>query len=189
MAERNPRQPVVDLIGAIAAKIADGTLPRQEFRTFWGGPGTGRQCRGCGLPIPADETEVELALLGAVRLRLHQRCFNVWQRECRRPQPEINGGSAPSPWTLFFELDVARRASWNRSAEIEWNAATAETMLEGARVRARSRAAQAKAVRLLARSRELRADTAALALATAGRAMPAQVFDASDARLPSSSPA
>jgi hypothetical protein len=63
------------------AKLAVGALPNVQVTKLWAGWGTGDICDGCDAPITDNEVENEIELAGAVLLRLHQRCFSIWQYE------------------------------------------------------------------------------------------------------------
>ena len=56
-----------DLLHGIRQKILDGTLPKQNCRMTWYGPGTGGICVACERPIVTDDVEVECDLPNGVR--------------------------------------------------------------------------------------------------------------------------
>jgi hypothetical protein len=44
--------------------------------------GAGRICRGCDLPIKAQETQMEIELPDGRRVVLHRPCYAVWLELC-----------------------------------------------------------------------------------------------------------
>ena len=78
------RRPLEKIAAVILAKLTLGELPRLRVEKVWAGASTGTQCYGCDEPIKPKEIEVEVDLAGALRLRLHERCFRVWQQELER---------------------------------------------------------------------------------------------------------
>lgn len=67
----------------IREKIIAGTLPGAPAVTVWAGMGNGRACSGCGEPIRAKDTEIELEMsTGRQTIRLHRDCFTIWREEC-----------------------------------------------------------------------------------------------------------
>src|SRR2546425_2449752 len=95
MPESKSRAQVVALV---LARIADGCLPNIEIRQVWAGWGGGRTCNGCEQPITTTEIEDEVELGGAVVLRLHRRCFTIWQEALEKPAREIRGGGGLRAW-------------------------------------------------------------------------------------------
>ena len=93
----------------------------------------------CDQSISRIEVEHEVDVPDGSRLRFHRTCLMVWQKDVAVPRREISGGSAPSPWTLLFDLHIARRAARDRAAYHELRAAIAETRLWAGATRARSR--------------------------------------------------
>jgi len=63
----------------IRAKIAAGLLPRELPARMWVGPGLGKTCDGCGLPITSDQRECEFEPPGSATIRLHRDCLQAWQ--------------------------------------------------------------------------------------------------------------
>ena len=63
----------------ILTKLAGGALPSVRVSRVWARSGTGSTCDGCDADIAASEVEYEIELAGAVVLRLHPRCFWIWQ--------------------------------------------------------------------------------------------------------------
>ena len=129
------------ITSAVRAKLMTGTLPRiDDGQKVWVRLGKGLLCSACDQPIDGGEVEHEVDPTGnGTGLRFHRTCLNVWQREVGRGGREIAGGSAASPWTLFFDVRLARRAAGDRAAYGEFRAATAEGWLIVADTRARSR--------------------------------------------------
>jgi hypothetical protein len=65
----------------LRAKIRSGTLPSDACAVTWFGPGTGRLCRACDLPVRSDEIEVECDLpSGEKGVRFHRDCYDAWDR-------------------------------------------------------------------------------------------------------------
>jgi hypothetical protein len=65
----------------IRQKILDGTLPKQNCRMTWYGPGTRGICVACERPIVADDVEVECDLPAGGIIRLHRWCYDIWAAE------------------------------------------------------------------------------------------------------------
>ena len=90
--------PNAEILRLILSKIADGVLPSVRVEKVWAGYGTGHPCYGCDQPIDGTDVETEINLAGALLLRLHQRCFAIWQQEL-----EIRGGTARASATSARE--------------------------------------------------------------------------------------
>jgi len=154
--QRGPGKPAVKIAPAppdgivllIRSKLAAGTLPRVDAAKLWAGPGRGDACAGCDQPITRAEIEHEVDVPARGALRFHRNCLGIWQAQVARDGHEIRGGSAASPWTLLFDLEIARRAASDRAAHRELLAASAESCAMAAEGRARSG-------RVRARTREL----------------------------------
>ena len=132
--------PVEDgLTTVIRGKLSTGELPAIEAHKVWAGLGKDVACSGCGQIIARTDVQHDVCLPSEMELHFHRNCFAVWQRVVGKPTREIRGGSAPSPWTLFFDLGIARRAVYDRAAHAERRAATAETLLWSCALRERSR--------------------------------------------------
>lgn len=69
------------LLAGIRQKILTGTLPKENCRMTWYGPGTGGVCVACDLPIAADDSEVECDVPNGGTIRLHRRCYDIWTAE------------------------------------------------------------------------------------------------------------
>jgi hypothetical protein len=129
------------IVMLIRGKLASGVLPRTKPVRVWGSMSARRSpCAACGERI-VDEAEYELEFADSVNHVLHRVCYGIWDRE-RAKSPPIEGGSAPSPWTLFFDLAVARRAADDRRAFAEMLAASSEAVA----VAAAGRTARARTV-------------------------------------------
>ena len=135
------------ITSGVQAKLAAGTLPRMEVQKVWTGLGTGLACSGCDHTITPTEIEQAVDVNGRSGLRFHRNCLSIWQREVVSPHREIAGGSAASPWTLLFDLHVARRAGRDRAAYEEFRAAIAEAWLMAADTQAHSRRVRAERFR------------------------------------------
>ena len=50
------------------------------------GPGSGKRCLACGLPVVFTQSEydAEYEHDGTHHLNLHRACYVIWQAECRR---------------------------------------------------------------------------------------------------------
>jgi hypothetical protein len=72
---------VIEITALVNAKIAAGLLPAIHIRKVWVGDGTGIRCECCEQHTSASVQEVEIDLSGTVRLRMHRRCYNIWQAE------------------------------------------------------------------------------------------------------------
>ena len=69
------------LLDGIRQKILDGTLPKQNCRMTWYGPGTGGICVACERAIGPEEVEVECDLPSGGTIRLHRGCYDIWAQE------------------------------------------------------------------------------------------------------------
>jgi hypothetical protein len=131
------------ITSAVRAKLMAGALPRLDVQKVWAGLGKDAPCSGCDQRITRSEVEHEVYIGDGSSLRFHRTCLSVWQREVARDGDEnrrqIAGGSAPSPWTLFFDLHIARDAHRSRAAYEELRAATAEGWLIASETMTRSR--------------------------------------------------
>jgi hypothetical protein len=58
-----------------------GVIPCDEPEELWAGRGLGARCIVCEQAIPATTVEYEVELAGQT-LRLHRRCYELWQEEC-----------------------------------------------------------------------------------------------------------
>src|SRR5439155_18041285 len=101
--------------------------------------GTGLACSGCDHTNTPTEIGQAVDVNGRSGLRFHRNRLGNWQRGVVRPHREIAGGSAAAPWTLLFDLHVARRAGRDRAAYEEFRAAIAEAWLMPAETQAHSR--------------------------------------------------
>ena len=113
---------------AIRIKLKAGMLPVVEPRKVWAGLGKELACNGCSRVIASTDVEYDVDRPGGGALRFHRNCLDVWQREVGKRAREIGGGSAALPWTLFFDLHIARRAAHDRAAHDECRTATAEVV-------------------------------------------------------------
>lgn len=67
-----------DLTAVIRVKVASGRLPRECPPKMWVGPGSGKACDGCDLPITHDQREYEFDPTGWPTIRLHLECVEIW---------------------------------------------------------------------------------------------------------------
>jgi hypothetical protein len=65
----------------IVERLASGLLPWVDCQMTWWGPGKGRACAACGLPIVATDIECECDLPDGTTIRFHRWCFDVWDGE------------------------------------------------------------------------------------------------------------
>jgi len=70
-----------DVVAVIRAKIAAGSLPCERPATMWVGPGSGKICDGCELPISSEQREYEFGPPGRSTIRLHAECLEIWHIE------------------------------------------------------------------------------------------------------------
>jgi hypothetical protein len=156
-----------DVANAIRDRIAAGVLPPpvngNGNGTVWAGQGSGRTCDGCERPIPSSAVECGINA-GTRTLRFHRACLVAWQAQVRMAPPAIGGGSAASPWTVVFDLGVAKDVCQASSAYEELVLAGAETRAMCQAARERSAAARAATRRLRQGARCLRASSAAVTL-------------------------
>lgn len=84
-----------DLRPIARKRIANGKLPGQLSKRFWGGFGIGRPCSLCEERIQSDdfEYEVEPMEVALPTLRFHRVCHYAWQRECDRLKRKPGGMS------------------------------------------------------------------------------------------------
>jgi hypothetical protein len=65
----------------IREKIRSGSLPADPCAVTWFGPGIGKPCRVCSLPVRSNEIEVECDLpSGEKGVRFHRDCFDAWEQ-------------------------------------------------------------------------------------------------------------
>ena len=70
----------------IRQKLADRRLPHDSIPRVWGGPSDGETCNACGESVTKPALIMEgIALGGTAPLRLHVRCFYMWDGERRGP--------------------------------------------------------------------------------------------------------
>ena len=134
----------------IRERLASGGLPSVAPSKVWGSiDGKSGACAGCGEKLDGG-TEYEVEFAGTVSVRFHRVCYGIWEEERLKLKPGIAGGSAASPWTLFFDERVADRALFD-------DAALEEMLLASAEARAASEAGRARAIQARAQSAGLRA--------------------------------
>lgn len=70
----------------IAALVQDGGLPLIVQTEVTAGPGSGKQCLACGLPVIFTQAQydAEYERDGVQHLNLHRACYVIWQTECRK---------------------------------------------------------------------------------------------------------
>jgi hypothetical protein len=78
---------LVELLRKRARERLDaGQLPTQLPKRSFAGRGSGNLCCLCNAPIVAPDIELELDFdtpgeLGSVTIRLHARCYDIWDAE------------------------------------------------------------------------------------------------------------
>jgi hypothetical protein len=72
---------IIEITALVKAKIAAGVLPAIHIGKIWVGDGTGIRCDCCGQNTSPSVQEVDIDLSGTVTLRMHRRCYDVWQAE------------------------------------------------------------------------------------------------------------
>ena len=65
----------------IREKLAEGFLPKDFLLRVFGKPSTGQACDACESTTPTEELEIEGNLAKGGTVRLHVRCFTIWQKE------------------------------------------------------------------------------------------------------------
>jgi len=133
----------------IRSKLAAGTLSLDRVGKVWVRLGKGDACSACEQPINTGQTEHEIDGLGGATFVFHRNCLDLWQSEVTKCGPEIGGGSAASPWTVFFDVRIARRAARDRAMHQALLAASAESCAMAATTRARSARTRARTTKLL----------------------------------------
>jgi hypothetical protein len=69
------------LTHAIRQRIRAGTLPKQDCRMTWYGPGRQSLCKACDQPVRPEDVEVECDLPTGGTIIFHQSCYEVWSHE------------------------------------------------------------------------------------------------------------
>ena len=134
----------------IRERLASGGLPSVAPSKVWGSiDGKSGACAGCGEKLDGG-TEYEVEFAGTVSVRFHRVCYGIWEEERLKLKPGIAGGSAASPWTLFFDERVAWRAGHDKAAVEEMLGASAEVRAASAVSRDRSARARDCSVTLQA---------------------------------------
>ncbi len=59
-------------------KLQSGALPREPFVKTWRGPGTGKPCDVCEVPITPIDHEVEGDCVDGGVIRFHTACYDAW---------------------------------------------------------------------------------------------------------------
>jgi hypothetical protein len=69
----------------IRRKIRNRRLPNDGIRAAWSTPSDGETCDACDTVLTQDQLLMEAVLLGGKRsIRMHIRCFQIWDLEKRR---------------------------------------------------------------------------------------------------------
>lgn len=69
----------------IRAKLTDGRLPHDSIPRMWGGPGANEWCDACEETITKEQWVMEGIGAKGGGLRLHVRCFHLWDSERQVP--------------------------------------------------------------------------------------------------------
>jgi hypothetical protein len=79
----------------IRRKLQSGRLPYDGIRTVWSTPSDGETCDACDTVLTRNQLLMEAVLLGLGKrsIRMHVRCFQMWDFEKRRTfKPNAAGG-------------------------------------------------------------------------------------------------
>lgn len=73
----------------IRRKLAEGLLPQNSIRRFWGGPSDGEECDACEEIIDGADLVMEAISTSTNEgLQLHVECFYFWDLEREVPGRE-----------------------------------------------------------------------------------------------------
>jgi hypothetical protein len=72
--------------GAISRELIHGRLigrllPRVQAVDVWDGPGDGRPCDGCALPVTTLQRAIEAVASRWLSMYCHAQCFDIWESE------------------------------------------------------------------------------------------------------------
>jgi hypothetical protein len=67
----------------IRRRLVGRLLPRVYAVDVWDGPGDGRSCDGCALPVTNRQHAVEAIASRWLSMYCHARCFDIWESERR----------------------------------------------------------------------------------------------------------
>jgi hypothetical protein len=69
----------------IRRKLQNRRLPHDGIRTAWSTPSDGETCDACDTVLTKDQLLMEAVLLGlgTRSIRMHIRCFQIWDQERR----------------------------------------------------------------------------------------------------------
>jgi len=70
----------------IRRKLQSGRLPHDGIRTVWSTPSDGETCDACDTALTMNQLLMEAVPLGLSKrsVRMHVRCFKIWDFEKRR---------------------------------------------------------------------------------------------------------
>jgi len=73
----------------IRRKLHDRRLPHDGIRTVWSTPSDGETCDACDTVLTSDQLLMEAVPLGlgTRSIRMHIRCFQIWDLEKRTFKP------------------------------------------------------------------------------------------------------
>jgi hypothetical protein len=71
----------VHMIGAVLAKLLDGTLPTRSPSQVWASESKGEACHACDELIEPGEIECEVNITRFGSLRFHRKCFHTWDQQ------------------------------------------------------------------------------------------------------------
>jgi hypothetical protein len=69
----------------IQRKLQNGRLPQDGIKTVWSTPSDGETCDACDTVLTRDQLLMEAVTLGlgTRSIRMHVRCFQIWDFEKR----------------------------------------------------------------------------------------------------------
>lgn len=99
----------------IHRRLIGRLLPRVQAVDIWDGPGDGRPCDGCALPVTTLQHAIEAVASRWLSMYCHARCFDIWDSE-RLLLPVDNSphesgrleGSRPPPQTSDHVVESNR---------------------------------------------------------------------------------
>ena len=102
-------QPLIRLL--IQERLAEGRLPRMPISHFWGGPGNGETCDGCGETVTNVELVMENRDAAGGGNQFHVACFHVWEVERQLLTRERPSGRLPAR-SAFSPADAQSVRTW-----------------------------------------------------------------------------
>lgn len=65
----------------IHRRLIGRLLPRVQAVDIWDGPGDGRPCDGCALPVTTLQHAIEAVASRWLSMYCHAQCFDIWDSE------------------------------------------------------------------------------------------------------------